>query len=247
MTHIMVPDGVLAPWLWILGWVAAIAGIALSLWATRDSDRTRLVPLAAVLAGVMTLVMSLEIAPLAYEPHLTALAGIVLGPAYGFLAVFVFNVLRMLLGDGAVTILGLNTVLLGLEAILAYYVFRAVVRPLAARGPAGAGIAATIATIASLAVTTLVFLVLVALGTSSVDEIGHEIFELREGVEPAFAAYATIVLTLGAVGWILEGVVVGAITAFLRAVRPSYVPGIAASTAVAGTPAGEAPRGTRIA
>jgi cobalt/nickel transport system permease protein len=224
MTHIMVPDGVLAPWLWLSGWVAAAAGLALALWATRDSDRARLVPLAAVLAGVMALVMSLGIAPLAYEPHLTALAGIMLGPAYGFLAVFVFNVLRMLLGDGGVTLLGLNTVLLGIEAIVAYYIFRAVAHPLAGRGPVGAGIAALVATEVALGVATLAFLAAVAAGASELKEVGEEVLERLGGAEPEFATYAAWVLRLGAIGWTIEGVIVGAIVAFLRAVRPALIP-----------------------
>ena len=52
MTHIMVPDGVLAPWLWLAGWAVAVAGLGLALWATRETDRTRLVPLVGVLFWV---------------------------------------------------------------------------------------------------------------------------------------------------------------------------------------------------
>jgi cobalt/nickel transport system permease protein len=244
MTHIMVPDGVLAPWVWVGGWLAAVAGIAYALWATRDTDRPRLVPLAAVLAGVMTLVMSLEIVPLAYEPHLTALSGIVLGPAYAFLAVFVFNVLRMLIGDGAPTLLGLNTVLLGLEAILAYYAFRGLARVFSARGPASAGFVAALATGLALAVATLVFLAVVALGSTNLAEVGEEIVEALGMEDPAFSAYATAVLGLGAIGWLLESVVVGAIVTFLRAVRPALVP---VASSAAAERAGTAPaRGTQI-
>lgn len=221
----MVPDGVLAPWLWLSGWVLAAAGLALALWATRRGDRIRLVPLAGVLAGVMTLVMSLQIAPLAYELHLTALAGIVLGPAYGFLAVFVFNVLRMLLGDGAVTLLGLNTVLLGLEAVVAWLVYRGLARAMGGT-PARSGVAAALATFVALAAATALFLVLVALGASSLAEIAEEGVLERLGTSaPAFGAFATAVLGLGAIGWTIEAVVVGAIVAFLRAVRPGLVAG----------------------
>lgn len=220
----MVPDGVLAPWIWIAAWVGAAAGLSLALWATRHSDRTRLVPLAAVLAAVMTLVMSLELVPLAYEPHLTVLSGILLGPAYAFLATFVFNVLRMLFGDGAVTLLGLNTLLLGLEAVLGYYAFRVLARLLPSRRPTGAGVAAGVATVLALAVATMAFLAVVALGTVDLAEVAEENVLQRIGSEaPGFGAFAGTILTLGAIGWVLEGVVVGAIVAFLRAVRPALV------------------------
>lgn len=225
MTHVMVPDGVLAPWLWIGGWMATLAGLGLALWATRESDRTRLVPLAAVLAAVMTLVMSLEIVPLAYEPHLTVLSGILLGPAYAFLATFVFNALRMLFGDGGITLLGLNTLLLGLEAVLGYYAFRALAGALPSARPRGAGAAAGVATVIALAAATVAFLAVVALGNVELTQLAEENVLERIGTEaPGFGAFAGTVLALGAVGWVLEAVVVGATVAFLRAVRPALVP-----------------------
>ena len=237
MTHIMVPDGVLAPWLWISGWMVAVAGLAAALWATRESDRVRLVPLAAVLAGVMTLVMSLQIAPLAYEPHLTALAGIVLGPGYGFLAVFVFNVLRLLLGDGAVTLVGLNTVLLGTEAVVAWAAYRGLARAMGAGTAGRAGLAAGLATVVGLAVATALFLAAVALGASSLAEIAEEGLAARLGTsDPAFGAFALAVLGLGVIGWVIEAVVVGAIVAFLRAVRPALVGGVAREMAAQRAP-----------
>lgn len=226
MTHIMVPDGVLAPWLWIGGWLAAVVCLGWALWATRETDRIRLVPLAAVLAAVMTIVMSLELVPLAYEPHLTVLSGIVLGPAYGLLAVFVFNVLRLLLGDGAITLLGLNTLLLGLEAVLGYYLFRSLAPlPLPFAGPARAGVSAGLATVVALFISTLAFLAVAGLGSVEWAAVAEEEVLERLGTEaPAFGAFATLVLLLGAVGWILEAIVVGAIVSFLRAVRPALVP-----------------------
>jgi cobalt/nickel transport system permease protein len=226
MTHIMVPDGVLAPWLWIGGWLVAALCLALALWATRNSDRMRLVPLAGTMAAVMALVMSLEIVPIAYEPHLTVLAGILLGPAYGFLATFVFNVLRLLVGDGSVTLLGLNTLILGAEAVGGYYLFRAL-RGFGA-SPAGSAVTAGIATVIALAIATLLFLAVVFLGSLEIAEVAaiagwDEILERTEGEEPGFGVFARLVLILGAIGWLIEATVVGAITAFLRAVRPTLL------------------------
>ncbi|HEU5318872.1 MAG TPA: energy-coupling factor ABC transporter permease [Chloroflexota bacterium] len=236
MTHIMVPDGVLAPWLWIAGWAGAAACLALALWATRESDRARLVPLAAVLAGLMTLVMSLEIAPLAYEPHLTVLTGILVGPAYGVLAAFVFNVLRLLLGDGSVTLLGLNTLLLGLETVLGALAFRAAAR-LLPRSPGFTGLAAALATLASLAASTGAFLAVAAMGSVPLDALAEEgILDRLGTASPQFGAFAATVLVLGLVGWLLEAAIVGAVVAFVRAVRPSLLTA-ARESAVHGDPA----------
>lgn len=194
-------------------------------------------PLAAVLAGLMALAMSLEIAPLAYEPHLTVLTGTLVGPAYGFLASFVFNVLRMLLGDGSVTLLGLNTLILGLEAVLGCYAFRAVVG-LLPRNPAGTGISAALATVAALVVSTVVFLLAAALGSIRLAELAEEHVLERIGTDsPEFGAFAATILFLGRLGWLIEASLVGTIVAFVRAVRPSLLPGPQADGAGARAPA----------
>ena len=223
MTHIMVPDGVLPVWIWIPGWLMAVAGISIALWATRNTDRARMVPLAGVMAAVMTLVMSLEIVPLAYEPHLTVLTGIVLGPAYGFLATFVFNVLRMLLGDGSVTLLGLNSLLLGAETVLGYLLFRALT--LGRPTTAAASLAAGGATVVSLALTTILFLAIVAVGLTEIHSLhlGEELLE-RAGEEAGgYSVFVQLVLTFAAIGWVIEAIMTGAIVGFLRAVRPALI------------------------
>ena len=232
MTHIMVPDGVLAPWLWIGGWLLAALCIALALWATRNTDRMRFVPLAGTMAAVMAIVMSLEIVPIGYEPHLTVLSGILLGPAYGFLATFVFNILRMLVGDGSVTLLGLNTLILGAESVGGYYLFSAFRR--LTNSPAGSGVAAGVATAVALAVATVLFLAVVYLGSIDIADVAgvagwDELLERAGADEPGFPVFAQVVLILGAIGWLIEATVVGAITAFLRAVRPTLIRGAAAA------------------
>ena len=226
----MVPDGVLPPWLWMGGWVLAAAALALGLRATRQDDSLRLIPLAGTMAAVMAVAMSVEILPLGYEPHLTVLAGVLLGPAYGLLAAFVFNVLRMLLGDGSITLLGLNTLMLGMETTGGYLIFRAL-RSLH-RSAAGMGIAAACATVLALGVATLVYLGIIWLGSIDVLLVAEEDFLARAGSpEPGFGAYANLVLILGSIGWSIEAVAVGAVVVFLRRVRPSLITAVRAERA----------------
>jgi len=222
MTHIMVPDGVFPPWLWIGGWVLAVICLGLALRAIRSSDTVRMLPLAATMAAVMTIAMSLPTDFLNYELHLTVLSGILLGPAYGLLATFVFMVLRMLVGDGAITMLGLNTIIVGIETVGGYYLFRALSRIW--RSPRQVGINAGIATVIALAIATLVFLAVVAISQADLTAVADPDLLARTGLEdPGLLAYASVVLGLGAIGWIIEAVVVGAITAFIGAVRPSLI------------------------
>lgn len=228
MTHIMVPDGVLPVWLWLPGWLLTALAVAAAIWATRESDRARLVPLAGVMAAVMTIVMSLEIAPLAYEPHLTVLSGILLGPAYGFLATVVFNILRLLLGDGSITLLGLNSLILGTETVGGYYVFRLLCR--AWPSAASTVVRAAVATVVALAAATLLFLAVIGLGLSDLHQLalGGELLErVGDDERIGFAVFARLVLMLGAIGWVVEAGVTAAIVGFLRATRPALLRGSA--------------------
>ena len=158
MTHIMVPDGVFPLWLWGVGWLITAVLVGFIVWRTSRRDVVLKVPLIGVMAALMTVAMSFAFVPIAYEPHLTVLAGILLGPVYGFIAGLIFIVLRWLMGDGAVTLIGINALLIGAEIALGYYIFRGLLRVLTERAALSAGISAFIA----LALTTVLFLGVVA-------------------------------------------------------------------------------------
>ena len=115
MTHVMVPDGVLPWWLSAAGWLPALALLGVALWRLRGQPAAQMVPLVGVVTALMVVVMSFQFVPIGYEPHFTVLAGVLVGPWYGAIAALLFNVLRALLGDGAFTNIGLNTVITWLE------------------------------------------------------------------------------------------------------------------------------------
>ena len=252
MTHIMVPDGVFPVWLWGLGWVVMIAVVGLVVLRTDREGIVRKVPLIGVMAALMTVAMSFALVPIAYEPHLTVVAGILLGPAYGFIAGLIFMILRWLMGDGAITLIGVNTLLMGAEIALGYYIFRGLLKLLKQRAALSAGASAFIA----LALTTGLFLGVVAAGNinpfqGEMGELGaynvesgtiqdpfaeglvalhvfegeHEEHEEAPTIvgESPFLVFARAVLILGLIGWVLESVLVGLIVAFLARVRRDLV------------------------
>jgi ABC-type Co2+ transport system permease subunit len=86
----------------------------------------------------------------------------IVGPWYGVVAAFLFNILRALIGDGAFTNIGLNTCIIWLEIALGAALWSAL-RPLAQRrSPA---LAAGIATFTALLLATAVFVGVIALST----------------------------------------------------------------------------------
>ena len=86
-------------------------------------DMVKKIPLLGAVSAAMLVAMSLEILPLAYHINLSVVAGILLGPALGFLAAFIANLMLALMGHGGITVIGLNTLLLGSEAVLGHTLF----------------------------------------------------------------------------------------------------------------------------
>jgi ABC-type Co2+ transport system permease subunit len=248
MTHVMVPDGVLPWWLSVAGWVLAAALLGLALWRLRGQPAARMVPLVGVVTALMVVVMSFELVPIGYELHFTVLAGMLVGPWYGVIAALLFNILRALIGDGAFTNIGLNTVITWLEIALGAAVWAAL-RPLARRRP---GFAAGLATFVSLLLATVAFVGVVGLSTVDPRELvetgaydvssgsfaesplagglinvhlneAHAEEEEAGGAPAGLVAFAGAIVLLGAIGAAIEGAVVGAVVAFIARVRPALL------------------------
>ena len=250
MNHVMVPDGVLPLWLSAAGWAGAVLLIAVALWRVRGQDHRRLVPRLAVMTALMVVIMSFELVPLGYEPHLSALAGIVVGPWYGVPAALLFNMLRAMIGDGAVTNIGLNTVITALELAAGWALYGVALRVLGRRG---ATAAAAGAAVGSLMLGAGLFLAVIAAAglhpsrfsqaaalsatTGSIrgnpfaegivnmhlpgDE--HEEGDVPGESQASFTRFAVILTILASIGWVLEGALTAVIVSFLARVRPDLV------------------------
>lgn len=161
MSHIHIPDGVLPVWLWVVGWVAAMALVGIASRVAIAEDHRRKVPLLGVIAALMLVAMSSEIIPIAYHVNLTVLGGVLLGPVLAPIAAFVVVTALALVGHGGVTVIGLNTVVIAAEMLLGWALFRTITRALGRRR---ASIAAFATTVPTLALTTLLLVGIVWLG-----------------------------------------------------------------------------------
>jgi cobalt/nickel transport system permease protein len=184
----------------------------------------------------MVLGAAVEIIPIAYHVNLTVVSGILLGPSLIFLATFVVNVILALFGHGGVTVVGLNTLVLSLEGILGYLLFRLFWNIFRRLAPA-----AFLATFLALLVSTFAMIGAVSLGTRHYEVLIHHEeeggilgFELGKGerehpeTEPKrdevnLKRFMTIVLSLGFVGWILEGVITTLILKYIHRLRPDLL------------------------
>lgn len=120
MSHLHMSDGILPWWLWLGGMACTLA---ITLWAlSRLRNQRRLLPKVAIMAAVSLVAMNIPLG-LPIHINLAALAGIILGPLNGFLAMLFVNLFNAILGHGGLTVLGINSLLVGSEALVAGVLF----------------------------------------------------------------------------------------------------------------------------
>ena len=235
MSHIHLPDGVLPVWLWVSGFVVAIVIGAVILRLTKKEELNKRLPLLGMMAAAMVLGAAIEIIPIAYHVNLTVISGILLGPSLIFLATFVVNFILALFGHGGMTVIGLNTLTLSIEGILGCILFRLFWKVLKRLTPA-----TFLATFIALLFSTFAMIGVVSLGTSHYKELIHQegkgVFEFhltkekdgphageREKSEINLKRFMAIVLPLGFIGWVLEGVITTLIARYIHRLRPDLL------------------------
>jgi cobalt/nickel transport system permease protein len=199
-------------------------------------DGSRRLPLLGMMAAAMVLGAAVEIIPIAYHVNLTVISGILLGPSLIFLATLVVNVILALFGHGGITVIGLNTLILSIEGILGYYFFKLFWRVFKRLTPA-----VFPATFLALMVSTFSMIGVVSLGTAHYEELIHGEhqhgifgFELSGGKadhsekemkkeEINLKRFIAIVLPLGFIGWILEGLITTLIARYIFRIRPDLL------------------------
>ena len=215
MTHMHIPDGILPVWLWVLGSLAMVLVLGLAIFRIRNTDTKVKIPLLGALSAVMLVSMTLPVLP-GFHINLTVVTGILIGPSLGVIAAFIANVILSLMGHGGITVIGLNTLLLGSETVLGHVLFSLFKRlPIFWRG--------ALATVLTLFITTLILVGIVA-----ISHLDPEVLHQGEGHghdENAASAspFAAIVLSIGAVGWVLEAAITGAVIRFLSQVKPDLL------------------------
>src|SRR5262245_30547365 len=120
MAHLHIPDGVLPPALWGAGLALALLLLLLASRAM-PRDGARNVAYQGALGGLMLAVMSIPIPIVAFEYCITLAGpvGVLLGPAAGYQVAFVVCVILALLGQGGITVVGLNALVMGATVAVA--------------------------------------------------------------------------------------------------------------------------------
>ncbi len=214
-----IPDGILPVWLWVAGFLAMFTSLGISLFSLKGMDMKLKIPLLGTLSAAMLVAMSLEIVPLAYHINLSVVTGILLGPSLGFIAAFIANFILALMGHGGITVMGLNTLILGAEAVLGHTFFTVLARHIRLSWSAAA------ATVLTLLLTTGLLIGIVAVSNSDpasfMELNGHD--DGAHNGPISVGRFAALSLGLGALGWILEAAITSAVVRFIAQVKPDLL------------------------
>ena len=206
MVHIS--DGILSLPVLAAGWAITIALIAVTLWwSKRKGSIIEEIPRLSVMTSAFFVASLLHIAvgPTSVHLILSGLVGVILG-ILAYPAIFIGLILQaFLFGHGGVTVLGVNTVNLGVPALVAYGIFKAgnklipseSITSKAVLGALAGGIAVALA---------------VALTAGSLYTLGKEY---------AWAIKALIIYHIPII--VIEAVIVGSVVAFLARVKPELI------------------------
>ncbi|MFA5073500.1 MAG: energy-coupling factor ABC transporter permease [Nitrospirota bacterium] len=221
MTHMHIPDGILPVWLWVLGFVLMLAAIGFCLTRLGSTNQLKKIPLLGGLSAVMLVAMSLEILPLAYHINLSVAAGILLGPVLGFFAACITNLILALMGHGGITVIGLNALLLGSEAVLGHALFSFLKRV------RSVFLRSILATIGTLIFSTIILIMIVAVSQSSPElflpEHEHTSKQPSQDGTVNLLRFTVLVVSLGSLGWILEATITGFVIRFISRVKPEML------------------------
>ncbi len=150
MSHLHLPDGIFPIWVVVISWLIAIPLLYLACHFVVRWGALRRVALLGVVTACVVLAMSVGVG--IYHLNLLVLAGVLLGPALGFLTAFSASLLLALFGHGGLSLVGLNSIITGVEPVMGYFLFHAVRR----RWPQFVRIAAALATVLALAISTTI-------------------------------------------------------------------------------------------
>lgn len=226
MSHIHIPDGIIAVWLWILGYI--LTGIYFLVFAShiKKTSSYKKLTIISVLGALMFLSMSIPIPfVIPYHINLSALMGILTGPFYAGAGIFSVNLIMALVGHGGITIVGLNTVVLTIEAVIAYFLFKFLRKRLNNKiFPA-----AFTATFLALIISALITIGILYAGTQNLELFTHchecAGHDHSHEHEAAFnpQTFFMLVLIAGSIGWTLESLITGFIVNYISRVKPDLL------------------------
>jgi cobalt/nickel transport system permease protein len=207
MVHIS--DGVLSLPVLAAGWAITIALMTAAIcWSKRRRTSAEEIPKLSVVTAAFFVasLIHISVGPTSVHLILSGLVGVILG-ILAYPAIFIGLVLQFFLFQhGGITTIGINTVVMGVPALISYGIFKAGNKLGFSRKGVSEGIFGAIAGGLAVALAVL-FLVICLLTTGK-----------------GFSGVASLVAVAHIPIIIIEAAVVGSVVAFLVKVKPELIP-----------------------
>ncbi len=224
-------------WLLLLGWLITCLLLFISIKRVKKEQVAQKLPYIGIVSAIMIVAMMLEIVPIAYHFNLSVIAGIILGPAMAFISVFIVDLIIAMFGHGGITVIGLNTIVIGAEAVAGYYLFHFFLSSvkLFSHNPA---YPAFTAAFCSLVLGCLLMIGFVA--ATNIDSSAERIEKIKRqnefldltglgtrGSSDSSAIdpykFSKIVIPASIIGWILESMVTGFVIGYIHRIRSPLI------------------------
>lgn len=212
--HIHIPDGILPIWLWLTGFF--VTAVLLVIMLPRLKRDVKKVPFVGMMTAVAFLIMSI---PLGLPIHLNlmVLIGILVGAHWSLVIAFVVNFILASFGHGGLTIVGLNTIVLWLQAICGIFLFRFFGRLIK-----NYFVSASVSTFISLAISFLLMIGIVVVSTVEPAEFLHRHGEVGH-IEISILTFLLLSLPIFLFGAVVESMVTGFVVQFIKKVKPELI------------------------
>ncbi len=204
VTIVHISDGVLSFPVITAGWIIALVFNAVILWRCRcEHDMAEEIPKISIMTGAFFVasLVHVSIGPTSVHLLLAGLLGVVLG-TMAFPAMLVGLTLQaFLFQHGGITTIGINNVMMGIPALISYWVFRFAYRK---------GVDPSLSGIMCGALGVLLSGIFLAMMLITTGE------EFREIAYAVVAAHVPVM--------VIEGIITGSVVKFILKVRPEMLP-----------------------
>jgi len=199
-----ISDGVLSLPIVAAGWIITVALLAITLWwGERDKNIAEEIPKLSIMTGAFFVasLIHVSVGPTSVHLILNGLLGVVLG-VLSYPAMFIGLTLQALLFQhGGLTVLGVNTMIMGIPGLISYAVFKTGYK----RNISLTALGALCGALATVLAVILLAVVLVTTGEE-------------------FIAVAKLAAVAHVPIMIVEAIVTGFVVAYLAKVKPELLP-----------------------
>ncbi|TET52559.1 MAG: hypothetical protein E3J54_06275, partial [Actinobacteria bacterium] len=177
------------------------------------------IPLLGVTTSLMLFGMSLPLGFIPFHVNLATFAGILLGPGLGFIASFISVFFLSLIGHGGITMVGINSLTVGIEAVAAGFLSVRLARYFRKHFRFSVALTTVISLVLSIGFIVAVIVL------STVYNVG-EAFQLQTGLELTSVGlrnFLIIIFVIALVGISIETLITIWVINFIKSVRPDIL------------------------